>query len=80
MWYDDGLNLGRAVSNWDFICKAPSEDYFVKDLEDARQEVKDELDENGSIPCEGSGCPGLWCVDCRFGEANEVDTAYGADS
>lgn len=31
-----------------------------------------DMTEHNGIPCEGSGVPGLWCEDCRFGVLEDV--------
>ena len=35
--------------------------------EDIPDELKQDLKQNGSIECEGSGVMHIWCGNCRFG-------------
>lgn len=35
-------------------------------------EIQDEFEVNGGIPCDGSGLPGEYCADCRFGAVEEA--------
>lgn len=66
----------RAWSIVRFNCHA-SEDYFLE-WEDIPQEVKDEIERNGGIPCEGGGVPGDWCTRCRFGSTEPMTTEFEA--
>ena len=61
----------RAFAIYVFNCHAP-EDYFL-DWEDTPQDVKDEIERNGGIPCEGGGVPDEWCARCRFGTYERID-------
>lgn len=64
---EDYLYLGRAVAIVAHACAAPNADLFGA-WEDMSAETKAELDARGPIPCEGSGQPGPWCAECRFGQ------------
>lgn len=64
-WQDER----RATAIYGFHCHA-HEGYFVWPLRDAPLEVKTEININGPIPCEGSGDPGSYCAECRFGEVS----------
>ena len=60
----------RAETEWYFYCHA-DEGYFLS-WDDVPEPLKEELDANGGLPCDGSGHPGPWCMDCRFGSDEEV--------
>lgn len=60
----------RATAEYVFSCYA-SPGYFIP-WENVPEALKDELDANGHLPCEGSGGVGPWCTDCRFGAEEEV--------
>jgi hypothetical protein len=62
----------RAVSYWAFKCRA-NPLYFIK-YENVPDVLKDELEVNGALPCDGSGEPGPWCEDCRFGMSEGYDS------
>lgn len=68
----EGVMDKRMASNWTFICLA-DEDYFIPNWNDIPKEIKNELEENGPIPCEGSGNTGPWCAGCRFGDSMPHD-------
>jgi len=36
--------------------------------EDMPDWAKQEFEDNGGIPCEGSGSPAEYCSECRFGK------------
>lgn len=61
----------RAYAVLRFNCHA-REGYFLP-WEDIPQDIKDELDRNGGIPCEGEGAPGDWCTRCRFGSYERLE-------
>jgi hypothetical protein len=61
----------RATTTWLFHCHADP-GYFVPLYEDIPDPLKDQLDANGGLPCDGGGHPGPWCMECRFG-AEEDD-------
>jgi len=52
------------------MCNA-DEGYFV-DWNDVPEVLKDELDKNGGLVCDGSGAVGPWCTGCRFGGDEEI--------
>ncbi len=60
----------RAQQEWLFMCNA-DEGYFV-DWNDVPEVLKDELDKNGGLVCDGSGAVGPWCTGCRFGGDEEI--------
>lgn len=62
----------RAQSYWVFKCQADPQ-YFITWV-DVPERLKDELEKNNGLPCEGSGKPGNWCVNCRFGNFDAYDT------
>ena len=59
----------RATATWLYHCTA-EDDYFLP-WEKVPEAIKDELEVNGGLPCDGSGHPGPWCEGCRFGASEE---------
>lgn len=57
----------RARASWVFMCLAHPLYFVAWAL--VPPGLKDELETNGGLPCEGGGLPGPWCEACRFGEA-----------
>jgi hypothetical protein len=63
--------LPTAQTEWAFYCFADS-GYFLP-WEEVPESLKDELDANGGLPCDASGAPGPWCMECRFGGDEEMN-------
>jgi hypothetical protein len=59
------LKKPRRVCCVTFGCLAPG--YYFLPWEKMPKKAQEEVEENGSIPCEGGGRPGEWCMECRFG-------------
>ena len=53
-------------------CDAP-EGAFEPDWDDIPPAVQEEIEERGSIPCEGGGNAGPWCRDCYWCDEYEAD-------
>jgi len=66
------LSTHRATAIVRFRCYADPR-YFLA-WEDVPEVLKDELDAHNGLPCGDSvaGEPGWWCLDCRFGETEEL--------
>ena len=60
----------RATTEWLYVCYA-DDGYFLPSYDDVPVYLKDELNTNGGLPCDGGGMPGPWCCHCRFGEERE---------
>ena len=58
----------RDTAEWLYICYA-DEHYFVPSYDDVPVDLKNELETNGGLPCDGGGVPGPWCRHSRFGDA-----------
>ena len=44
-----------------YKCNAPDE-VFVERYEDVPEEHKNIIESQGSLPCDGGGIPGEWCL------------------
>ena len=64
----------RAVSTIEFRCHA-SPALFRKKWEELSDGAKREYETNGTMPCEGGGVPGEWCLRCRFHRMIEVENS-----
>jgi hypothetical protein len=60
----------RSSAIYRFRCYADPR-YFLPWAE-VPARLKDELDVNGGLPCEGAGMPSLWCQECRHGVSEEL--------
>jgi hypothetical protein len=64
------LSTHRSTALWRFRCYADPR-YFLP-WDEVPDVLKDELEANGELPCEGGGMPGWWCEECRFGKGEEL--------
>jgi hypothetical protein len=65
------LDMPRTYTNLVAECYASPELFFPWD--DLSEKAQMEFQVGGSIPCDGSGHPGMWCVRCRFGNVECTD-------
>ena len=73
-----GMLERRASTNICFECYA-DEGYFIENREDIPEELKNDLEVNGRLPCELTGVPRIWCLGCRFRKIRILGT-YGPNS
>lgn len=65
------LETTRATCAVTFGCFADPALFQPVRFQELPKKVQNEFNKNGSIPCEGGGMPGEWCMGCRFG--GEID-------
>ncbi len=59
----------REVTHWVYACHA--DPGFFGDERTMSEAHRMDLQTHNGLPCDGSGIPGPWCVDCRFGKDAE---------